>query len=40
MAVVQELRRAKSTIPNDDKAAVQALFGRLDAEFGKLENPE
>jgi V/A-type H+-transporting ATPase subunit A len=40
MSVVQELRRAKSTIPNDDKGAIQALFGRLDAEFGKVENPE
>ena len=39
MEIVQVLRRAKSTIPNDDDAAIRDLFGRLDAEFTKLESP-
>ncbi len=39
MEIVQVLRRAKSTVPNDDDAAIRDLFGRLDAEFTKLESP-
>ncbi len=39
MDIVQVLRRAKSTVPNDDDAAIRDLFGRLDAEFTKLESP-
>jgi len=35
--IVQELRRAKSTIRNDDAEAMRALLSRLDAQLGELE---
>ncbi|MBN2581823.1 MAG: V-type ATP synthase subunit A, partial [Planctomycetes bacterium] len=37
MAVVQELVRAKSTVPNDDEEGLQALTKRVDEQFDQLE---
>ena len=37
LGIVQELRRAKSTIPNNDAEAMQGLLSRLDAQLGELE---
>jgi V/A-type H+-transporting ATPase subunit A len=37
LPVVQELVRAKSTIPNEDKEGLRKLGSRLDQQFDELE---